>query len=297
MRGIGRTGSPVARRPAELVAGSPLRLVLVHPLMLKQLLKLAIPRPARARLRGAQYWMHRRMWEELSPGWQLESGVRVQVASPGEWIIYNEIFVDCEYDAAIQEARRRSRGRRLVALDLGANVGYFGLRLADRMLREDGETSDFLWVGIEGSPPTHASLVARAAQPALHGRAQLYLGLAGKRSGSALIGTSPEHGLNSVVAAQRSANAKAQVPFVDVESVLPPGERVSLLKCDIEGAEEMFLETYPELLRRIDVAVFELHPGLCDTARVVRLLAEAGLVRRHARVFSDTSVEMFSREG
>lgn len=67
------------------------------------------------------------------------------------------------------------------------------------------------------------------------------------------------------------------VPFLDLESVLPARRRVNLLKCDIEGAEELFLESYSGLLGRIDVAVFEFHRELCDVGRCMRLIEEAGL--------------------
>ena len=39
----------------------------------------------------------------------------------------------------------------------------------------------------------------------------------------------------------------------------------SLLKCDIEGAELLFLENYEDLLGKVRNAVFELHHEQCDT--------------------------------
>jgi hypothetical protein len=52
---------------------------------------------------------------------------------------------------------------------------------------------------------------------------------------------------------------------------------VDLLKCDIEGAELLFLQSYPDLLRSVRAVVMELHPGLCDANECLRLLAEYGL--------------------
>ncbi len=48
--------------------------------------------------------------------------------------------------------------------------------------------------------------------------------------------------------------------------------RVSLLKLDIEGAEEAVLRACPAALERVDVAVVELHPAQCDAGAVVELL-------------------------
>lgn len=49
---------------------------------------------------------------------------------------------------------------------------------------------------------------------------------------------------------------------------------VDLLKVDIEGSEEDFLAVSPNLLDQVGAAVVELHPQLCDTDRVRRVLSE-----------------------
>jgi hypothetical protein len=51
---------------------------------------------------------------------------------------------------------------------------------------------------------------------------------------------------------------------------------IDLLKCDIEGAEQLFLETYPDLLQKTHAVVVELHSEHCDTARCRSLLNDAG---------------------
>ena len=73
-------------------------------------------------------------------------------------------------------------------------------------------------------------------------------------------------------------------------------DRVDLLKCDIEGAEELFLRNYPELLRRMHRAVFEFHHAQCDVPHCRDLLAQAGLLQeRIVREFGQCSVEFFAR--
>lgn len=47
---------------------------------------------------------------------------------------------------------------------------------------------------------------------------------------------------------------------------------VDVLKVDIEGAEEQFVCAAPHLLSRVRCLVIELHPGLCDTERVRRVI-------------------------
>lgn len=46
------------------------------------------------------------------------------------------------------------------------------------------------------------------------------------------------------------------------------GQTLDLMKVDIEGAEEEFLCTQPELFEKIDSLVIELHPKRCDTNKV-----------------------------
>ena len=66
------------------------------------------------------------------------------------------------------------------------------------------------------------------------------------------------------------------VPYIDVAAAV--GDRpVDLLKCDIEGSEEDFLTSYPDLLRRVRTAVIEHHLGLNDQAACVNALRSAGL--------------------
>jgi hypothetical protein len=72
--------------------------------------------------------------------------------------------------------------------------------------------------------------------------------------------------------------------------------RIHLLKCDIEGSEQMFLENYPDILAMTDAVVMELHPELCDVQHCRQLLNDAGL--EHAmtiRDMPDQSVEYFVR--
>ena len=46
-------------------------------------------------------------------------------------------------------------------------------------------------------------------------------------------------------------------------------DTVDLMKLDIEGTEEAFLCENPELLKRVNILVVELHPNVCDTQKVM----------------------------
>ena len=233
------------------------------------------------------------VWQQINPTWQLQSGLVVEVNNIAEWVVYNTIFVDGEYDTAIDMLLRSDEDSPLV-LDIGANVGYFCMRFADRWLRKRDEKSSFTVVGVEGSPATYKELLRRTNQPALAGRCELHLGLAGKRSGVGYISTSPFHVTNSIVT--KNARSATRVPFIDLHSLIPENRQIALLKCDIEGAEESLLENYTDLFRRVNLAIFELHSDKCNVERCVELLDAAGLsYRKNVRQFAGLTVDLFAR--
>ena len=71
-----------------------------------------------------------------------------------------------------------------------------------------------------------------------------------------------------------------EVAYIDLLLLLAREPVIDLLKCDIEGAELLFIQNYPDLLRKVRVAVFELHDHLCDTQQCRRLLREYGFTQQ-----------------
>ena len=102
-----------------------------------------------------------KLWSLLRPEWTLPSGLKVTIASWAEWVTYNDIFVDGEYDVPIHHAVQHA-GAGDVVLDVGGNVGYFALRFADLWTRERKDA--FKIIGVEGSPHTYPRLLERLRQ-------------------------------------------------------------------------------------------------------------------------------------
>jgi FkbM family methyltransferase len=234
--------------------------------------------------------LRRLVWSLPNLRRELPSGLVATVASPSDWLLYNDIFVDGEYDPAIDLAlelalasRRGAHGSDtpdapLRILDLGANVGYFSLRAADRLATAAPGTP-LRFVLVEPSPVLAGELKRRLlSQPALAGAVTLHNALVGRREGMGVLFESPLHFENSLVA--RQGVRRREVPYVDLDSVLGPEVKIDLLKCDIEGSELEFLGAYPALLRRTRVCVIELHPEKCDSTACLRLLEEAGFNQR-----------------
>jgi len=246
-------------------------------------------RQARARSRQLVRWSGRELHHTLS------CGAIVSIGSPSDWSVYNEIFVDGEYDRAIQPALDANTETPLV-LDLGGNVGYFALRFAELWSRHRADAA-YQLISVEGCPRTFDRLNRHLMQPALHGQCSAHHGLVGRRTGSASITTSALSGLNSISIRSRQSFSRTTVPFIDLESILPRDRRIALLKCDIEGSEELFFDCYPQLLQRVDLIVVEFHPHLNDVSRCRTLLSAAGLNHHCSlRDYSDGSVELFTRD-
>jgi FkbM family methyltransferase len=257
--------------------------------MLSGIFKSLVPHAIKRKLRKF-------VWMRLNPSWTLKSGIIVRVLNYNDWMIYNDIFVEGEYDDAINDLLHgvtADENRVARTLDLGGNVGFFTLRLADQFLRAGHGNFDV--VIVEGSPSTYAELRERLAanQHLLANRVTAIHGLAGDRAGVGEIGEGESHGENTIF--DRGPGRK-KVPFIDLADLVKSWERIDLLKCDIEGAEELFLRNYPELLRKTDRAVFEFHHDKCDIPLCRELLGDAGLERAlTVREFGHCSVEFFRR--
>src|SRR5215204_515491 len=214
------------------------------------------------------------IWVFLKARWKLKSGIDILVASDSDWFVYNEIFANKEYDTALLSLFS-SKIKDLLVLDLGANVGYFTLKIADELKQAGIE--NFRIVAVEASPSNYSLLRSRMSQPALKDKVKAYLGLAGYKSGFEIVMQSQHHYGHSAF----PANAKGKnvvVEYLDLEKVINDTDEISFLKCDIEGSEEVFIKEYSSLLLRVKHAVFEFHAGDCNVVHCRKMLSDAGLM-------------------
>ena len=227
---------------------------------------------------GVRRRVRRAMFDWLDLTWTTASGIGLRVANYNEWIIYNEIFVDAEYDAAIAAAlATRDTGDRLRVVDLGANVGFFTLRVFDR-LRASGLTDAACVVtAIDAHPEVLQVLRSRVHDDnSLGERVQIVAGLVGQPTGERRFYRSADSPGESSVA-RPTGDSGIAIGFVDLARLFQSVPVIDLLKCDVEGAELSVIEHYPALLAKTRVAVFEIHHDLCPVDRCRELLRAAGL--------------------
>jgi len=222
--------------------------------------------------------LRRQVWQRLGLDWTLRSGLTVQVRSHADWFIYNEIFVNGEYDVPLQKLLDAPRpGEPLTICDLGANVGYFTLRAYDLLIQRGVPPSLLSAHVVEGAPQLFAELKQRLQTQPAQLSIKPHHGLVGKKHGHANITETHRHFANTV---QESADGGSVVPYLDLSTIMRSDARIDLLKCDIEGSEQEFIANYPDILARTDRAVFEFHTALCDIPKCIAMLAQVGLVHQ-----------------
>lgn len=227
-----------------------------------------LPKSVKRVLRAVSFRM-------LDLKWELASGVLIRIRNLSDWAVYNEVFAAGDYDSAILMAIESNEvPDELQVVDLGANVGFFVLRCIDLIRRRALPHLTVRITAIEGNPNTYNALLWLVGDQTGRVAFKAVNGLVGQRGGNGAISNLEHSGLNHVVSDDSAQHCL--VNYVDVEEIVGSGN-IDLLKCDIEGSELAFLESYPELLRRTKIAVLELHLQKCDEMRCVSLLNAAGL--------------------
>ncbi len=271
--------------------------------MIKKLLTAAVgalPRSAQERIRD-RYWqiksrvLYQSLYKLLGLECTLKSGVTVQVASKGEWWIYNDVFVNGEYDLPILQAlEQRPTLRPLMVLDLGANLGFFTLRVVDLIRQKHPECRVDVTM-VEASPRVFDELGKRIRSQNLpEADFRMVQGLVGKRTGSAQLHESALHVKNTIMSDENRDGQSIQ--FIDLCVLMEHVEEIDLLKCDIEGAELLFLESYQSLLGKVRNAVFEFHHEMCDTKKCLNILLGCGFRETVLRTTSQFCVSFLTRD-
>lgn len=188
---------------------------------------------------------------------RLRSGLEVPVADRHEMATFREIFIQQEYDDFLERLPLPGG-----VLDLGCNSGYFATHVLNRALVNRGR----------GNLP--AKLVLVDANERAVARAREVLGGCG-----ASVAAEYVHGLvdsrgkkaASFYVAEASAESSAarrvknareiQVPCVDLEGLMRAHfpEGVDLIKCDIEGGEEVLAREWADVLRQAKALIVEWH--------------------------------------
>lgn len=177
-----------------------------------------------------------------------------------DWAALQEVLIEHEYAALTPYLTRKPSA---VVLDLGANIGTFALFTFS-------VAPSAVVHSYEASATTHALLDStRAHNPRCHW--DVHHAAAWLEDGAVSFTTS-----EASTAGRIMTEGKETVPAVSLATILArSGGSIDVAKIDIEGAEEALLVDRPAELQRIGTLVVELHPGRCDTGRVVKALTDS----------------------
>lgn len=176
-----------------------------------------------------------------------------------------EVLVDREYAFVLP---RLENTETPVVLDVGAHIGLFSMWLLKQCPRVRVRS-------VEADPRTYGVLSQNVVLARTGGAQWEALNAAAWREDGGQLrfsatGPSMSHRVSS--------EGDVLVEGITLKRLLDGlvGEIgvVDLLKVDIEGSEEAFLCATPALLKRVRNLVVELHPYLCDTRRVEKVLRD-----------------------
>ena len=200
-------------------------------------------------------------WSRLGLSWKMKSGITVEIKNRPDFWIFCDIWVNREYDDAINLALdRMPDNRRLSVIDLGANVGMFAQRLFDLAFQRGISPDRISLLMVEASRTCCDEIERRlSTQPIPRLSYRLVCGAVGERSGSTFLDESGESIANSV------AGSGTPVEYIDLTEHV--AAEIDLLKIDIEGSEERLLASYPDLIARTRALIIEIHSNRCDASR------------------------------
>ncbi len=193
-------------------------------------------------------------WSDMR--FRLRSGLEVPVANRHEMATFREIFIQQEYDDFLDRLPAPK-----TVLDLGCNSGFFAVQILNRSRILEAK-----------APPPKLVLVDANAQAVARAKAVLQESGAGVEPTfiTGLIGgRSTESGTFYVAPASAESSAQhrvkharaVQVSGVNLEDLMrshfPDG--LDLIKCDIEGGEELLVREWADQVQKARALLVEWH--------------------------------------
>lgn len=176
-----------------------------------------------------------------------------------------EVLIDREYSFLAGTLMAENSP---TVLDVGAHIGTFALWAL-------GVNPRARIVSVEPDPQTCEILEDNQKPKIAKGQKwKVMCVAAGDRDGAKM----PFSNQGPSMSHRVDAHGDLEVRSVSLETLLNQfsngKSRIDLVKVDIEGSEERFLAAKPDLLINVNNLALELHPYLCDTNRLRKLLAK-----------------------
>ncbi len=213
--------------------------------------------------------------------WKLKSGYTVDISSYSDWCVYNDLFVNGEYDLAIHKTLSASLSKPIINIvDLGANVGFFTLRFLDLLHRQSKFHRKVQFWLVEASNDLVQTLNSKFhVLESDHLAFNIVSGLVGNKTGGANFHLHKDSLKNSVFNKLKHMNNF--IEYINLESVFNEVAQIDLLKCDVEGSEFDFLNSYVEFLGKISHLAIEFHSEHGSVVEAIHKLEKVGFKNSH----------------
>lgn len=205
------------------------------------------------------------------------TGLVYKVGDVPSMVVANEVFGPGAYAKAVK----------LIApstfVDLGANVGYFPVLVADVV-----NSRQIRGLCVEPNPSLRESAIFHITTNMLENVHFKEAAVGSDTSGAEIdFFINPSHIASSVFQKFNPlipVGGKVQRIKVPALNVLEewdrlfPKSRIDLLKIDIEGAEVDFLQSHSSFIERVDSVIIEWHAWVTSLHEVSRLMERYGMV-------------------
>lgn len=202
-------------------------------------------------------------------------GLLYRICSVPALVVANEIFCLDGYKKSIESVSPTT------FVDLGANVGFFAVSIADIV-----KSRGIKGLCIEANPELCANIEFHVKVNNLD-NVHVRHGAVGPRNSPAEVDffVNPSHiasslsGMFNPLLPVGGKYKQIRVPVIRLPEewdTIFPGERINLLKIDIEGAEIEFLQSHSQFLELVDAIVIEWHAWITSLSEVKSLLEQHG---------------------
>ena len=159
------------------------------------------------------------------------------------------ILLKGEWEPEVEKGIRSLITPDSVFVDVGANLGWFSLLVADYQERNSGSGHV---ISIEANPAILPYLMSSIVESGLAPRVSLKPYAIAEKTGLVQMETFSEGNVGGINIKKLQDNGKARniVPTISLDDLLGDLDRIDLIKMDIEGAEPLALEGAKDLLRR-----------------------------------------------
>lgn len=232
------------------------------------------------------------------------TGIKIFSSDAADNALINEIWGQGEYKVPVQALLDLSPAPERNVVDLGANRGYFAFYVLHNLWQHKQKVYIACFEGHrENAGHLDERINLQDNKDEVRDHIGIFNGLVGKIEGTGKLLLQKEfHACNLVLPPDKklifhdgaSAELEAiEVSYLNLNFCLNPYQDIDLLKCDIEGSEEAFLETYPDVLKRTKLLAIEFHPNYCNMENCIKMIKSYGLTNQIP--LGRPGVELFTR--